>query len=172
MDLASCSDTSRSIISSTDPSTPEENGILHSSIDEVFVASCDIPGLISGLQDCRFDAQDRDSMALRRQQKHPRRSVSIGRYSCDTCDKAFTRKYNRDRHSRYHYSRTSFYCPDCLTWLPLRRKDNYICHRKTRHGECNGSITPPCTSPPLGYRRSTCPKPEVSKSFEFVSYVV
>jgi len=168
VDLASCSDTSRSIISSTDPSTPEENGILHSSIDEVFVASCDIPGLISGLQDCRFDAQDRDSMALRRQQKHPRRSVSIGRYSCDTCDKAFTRKYNRDRRSRYHYSRTSFYCPDCLTWLPLRRKDNYICHRKSRHGESAGFITPHLTSPLSGYRRRTSQKKEC---LDFVSYV-
>ena len=165
VDLASCPDTSPS---STDPSMLEENGILHSSIDDIFVASCDSPGLINGLQSCRFDAQDRDSMALRRQQKHPRRSVSRARYSCDTCDKAFNTKYNRDRHSRYHHSQTSFYCPDCLTWSPLRRKDNYFRHRKSRHGESAGLITPHLTSPPSGHRRRTSWKKEC---LDFVSYV-
>jgi hypothetical protein len=174
-DLVSSLDTSLSTSGSgtpspsiTDSSIPEDIDSLHPSTDGFLATSSDITSLICGFQSCCFDAPDWDTMVLHRQQKHSR---SIRRYPCSKCTRVFSLKTNRDRHFRYH-SQISFYCPDCLNWAPLRRKDSYNRHRKTRHSETSTSITPPHTSPPRGYQRLMRGKKETGNKLHFIPYVV
>jgi hypothetical protein len=167
MDLVTSSDTS-----AVDLLTPEDSAFLHKFIDESVVTSTGDSSSVCGLRRCSFIAPDWDAMVRHRQQDHSQRTVSKNGYPCSICDLVFTQKFNRDRHFRYRHSRKHFYCPDCLTWAPLRRSDTYMRHRKTRHGESDSSVTPHLNSPPSGYQRLKSGKKEDCNRLRFVSYVV
>lgn len=166
-DLLSSSDTSVSTTDSGKSSPSITDSYMSEENDVSEDATCPkITSLICGFQSCCFDATDWDTMVLHRQQKHSRLGASTGRYSCSICGQVFVRKHVRDRHVRHQHSRTPFYCPDCLNLAPLRRKDNYNRHRKTRHSETSTSITPPRTSPPSGHQRSK------NKCLDFIPFTM
>ena len=119
---------------------------LHTSASESSTILTDESFLVCGFRRCHFEASDWDTMARHRQLEHSRNDVSRRGYRCSTCGRVFSLKTNRDRHFRGH-ERNLFYCPDCLSSAPLKRNDNYIRHRKLRHAETDGSITPYHTSP-------------------------
>ena len=100
--------------------------------------------------------------------RHSQGIVSASMSYCSQCSKVFAQKSARDRHVRDFHGRKPLYCPDCLTWAPLRRKDNYVRHRRIRHGESTGAVKPPSTCPPSGYRK---PSPRKTR-FVFVRNII
>ena len=78
--------------------------------------------------------------------------ASKSHYRCKRCSQLFSHANNLIRHHGTCGRQSLFYCPDCPTWAPLRRQDNYSHHRKTKHGEKDGAIKPYSKCPP-SYRR-------------------
>ena len=109
--------------------------------------------LLCGFQRCSFEGPDWGAMVSHRRKEHSQHGDFKCRYHCTICNKYFFHKSNLVRHSRACGGRSFFYCPDCPTWAPLQRVDNYIRHRKTRHSDKDGVIKPYSKSPPPGYRR-------------------
>jgi len=127
------------------------------SLPDQFVSSLDTSGSVTGLRPficsvprCAFRSSDWTSIVKHRTDVHGSSILSRKNSCCSVCGKVFGWKYIRDRHLKTHTRRSKIYCPGCSTLSPFRRQDNYIRHRRKKHGELQGSVTPHSNIPPKG----------------------
>jgi hypothetical protein len=116
---------------------------------------------------CDFSASNWDEIVHHRKDVH---SLETGRRSCycSSCGKVFGEKCNRYRHVLAAHGGQGFYCQDCPWRLPFLRRDNYLRHRSTRHGDKSRHILQSCMHRPENYENlSRRIKPKAYSRFRF-----
>jgi hypothetical protein len=130
---------------------PEYHSISLSFLDTSELGATEKP-FVCGFRRCRFDTLSWAVIVDHMETTHSLATVSQSDCWCRTCGSVFGRKQVRDRHRISQHRRNSFFCPDCLDRSLFIRRDNYTRHRRLRHGERHGNVSPCFTKSPEGYR--------------------